>query len=156
MFKAKNQQPPPSIELAKMTLEFTNKGYKIQIRDVHGRRLWRVRPFYAYALLLSAYRDEAGTNPLLDVDPAQLLAEEGSKIRVEGVFPQMQILWQQARLKYCLSRDESLRNICHIVDREWYFYACDKRFPQQWCDDAFAELTAGKDWGEDSFQSEAS
>lgn len=134
--------------LIKLTLTFTNLGNKIQIRDENSNEHWLVSAAYAYALLFSSFKDEQGTEPLIDIDPSQLLAETWKKITFEGAFPKRQILCQQHRLKYFLSRNESLRDRVSIIDGDFYFYICDERFAEQWCADAFAEL-AGNNWDQD-------
>ena len=134
--------------LIKLTLIFTNLGNKIQIRDENSNERWVVSAAYAYALLFSSFKDEQATEPLIDVDPSQLLAETWKNITFEGAFPKRQIVWQQHRLKYFLSRNESLRDRFSIIDGDFYFYVCDERFAEQWCEDAFAEL-AGKNWDQD-------
>jgi hypothetical protein len=134
MSKIENDRPAWLTELLETTLEFTNVGAKIRIRDRNSRKIWRVFPVFAYALLASSYKDKTMAEPLTNVDPVKLLREEGKKITLSGAFPHKQIVWQQCGFKYFLGRDESWENRCVRDNRGMFlFFVCNPNFPAKWC-----------------------
>ncbi|HEY9716123.1 MAG TPA: hypothetical protein V6C69_01535 [Trichormus sp.] len=138
MFNTENQTPAWQTELIETTLELTNVGFKIRIRDQNSRKYWWVNPVFAYALLTSSFKDKTRRQPLTDVAPAALLKEEGQTITLAGAFPHRQLFMQQCGFKYFLDRNENLENdSLRDNSGRFLFFVCNQNFPVEWCAEVY-------------------